>query len=145
MTSRTQASTGPELTKIFAAASERVDQWSQLNALARAWATATPKGPRADKLHGEILKLWGAITRIEYCWAYPGPRLLTAISDGAGAARPRGVRAPGAESVAGAPHQRLQTRFTRLGCVGRVAKFQGSTRCRRISRRAQRTSPISKC
>ncbi len=82
MTSRTQASTGPELTKIFAAASERVDRWSQLNALARAWATAAPKGPRADKLHADIVNLLSALTRIEYCWAYPGPRMLAAINEG---------------------------------------------------------------
>jgi arginine decarboxylase len=81
MTSRTQALPVPELSKVFAAASERVDQWSQLNALARAWATAAPKSPRAEKLHTDIVKLLGAMTRIEYCWAYPGPRLLAAISE----------------------------------------------------------------
>ena len=81
MSSSTQALPVPELAKIFAAASARIDQWSQLNALARAWATAAPKSPRADKLHGDIVTLLGAMLRIGYCWAYPGSRLLAAVDD----------------------------------------------------------------
>jgi arginine decarboxylase len=81
MSSSTQPTSPPELKKVFAAASSRIDQWSQLNALARAWATAVPKSPQADKLHADIVKLLGAVARIEFCWAYPGPRLLNAISE----------------------------------------------------------------
>ena len=81
MTSTTQSPSVPELKKVFAVASARIDQWSQLNALARSWATVAATGPQAGTRHAEIVKLLGSITRIEYCWAYPGPRLLAAIDE----------------------------------------------------------------
>jgi arginine decarboxylase len=81
MTSSTESLPLPELKKVFAVASARIDQWSQLNALARSWATVAPTGAQAGTRHADIVKLLGSITRIEYCWAYPGPRLLAAIGE----------------------------------------------------------------
>jgi len=69
----------PDLTTVLAAADNRTDQWRELNAIARAWATAEPKGAQADSLRADAVGLLGAIARLEQCWAYPGPRLLTAI------------------------------------------------------------------
>ena len=81
MTSTTESLPVPELKKVFAVASARIDQWSQLNALARSWATVAPTGTQAGTRHADIVKLLGSITRIEYCWAYPGPRFLAAIDE----------------------------------------------------------------
>ena len=81
MATNAQSSSATDLTGVFAAASSRIDQWNQLNALARAWTNAVPKSEQADKLHADISKQLAAITRIEYCWAYPGPRMLAAVVD----------------------------------------------------------------
>ena len=67
------------LTPIFAAAVNRTDQWRELHALSRGWATA--QGAQAEDLRAEAAKLLQTITRLEQCWAYPGPRLLTAIGE----------------------------------------------------------------
>ena len=65
----------------------RSDQWRQLNAAARAWANAgdAARGAARDA----CAKLFDTATRLEYCWAYPGERLLAALRealDGADAA-----------------------------------------------------------
>jgi arginine decarboxylase len=70
-----------DLTPIFAAADNRTDQWRELHALSRAWATATPQGEQAESLRAEAARLFGSITRLEHCWAYPGPRLLAALGE----------------------------------------------------------------
>ncbi|HTY68631.1 MAG TPA: aminotransferase class I/II-fold pyridoxal phosphate-dependent enzyme [Alphaproteobacteria bacterium] len=81
MTTSSAPSPSRDLNGVFAAASSRVDQWSQLNALARAWATAAPKSARSDALHGQIAAQLASVGRIEYCWAYPGPRMLAAVGE----------------------------------------------------------------
>jgi hypothetical protein len=81
VTSTTESLPVPELKKVFAVASPLIDQWSQLNALARSWATVAATGQQAGTGHADIVKLLGSITRIECCCAYPGPRLLAAISE----------------------------------------------------------------
>jgi len=68
-----------ELALIFAAAVNRTDQWRELHALSRGWATA--QGAQAEDLRAGAAKLLQVITRLEQCWAYPGPRLLTAIGE----------------------------------------------------------------
>ena len=68
-----------ELAPIFAAAVNRTDQWRELHALSRGWATA--QGAQAEDLRAGAAKLLQVITRLEQCWAYPGPRLLTAIGE----------------------------------------------------------------
>ena len=49
------------------------------------WLAPGPRWPRQvrrrARVHADIVKLLGSITRIEYCWAYPGPRLLAAIGE----------------------------------------------------------------
>ena len=70
-----------DLTTIFAAAANRIDQWRELHALSRAWATAPEKGAQAESLRADAMRTFGSIIRLEHCWAYPGPRLLTAISE----------------------------------------------------------------
>ncbi len=67
------------LTPILAAAVNRTDQWRELHALSRGWATA--QGAQAEDLRSEAARLLEVIIRLEQCWAYPGPRLLTAIGE----------------------------------------------------------------
>ena len=76
MTTDTEAGSTRDLATVLAAASSRIDQWSQLNALARAWATAGSGNARATKLRGDSASQFAALSRIEHCWAYPGRRLL---------------------------------------------------------------------
>jgi arginine decarboxylase len=80
MTTDTQAGSTSDLNTVLAAASSRIDQWSQLNALARAWATAGSGNARAGKLRSDAASQFAALARIEHCWAYPGRRLLAGIS-----------------------------------------------------------------
>ncbi|MBO9716562.1 MAG: hypothetical protein J7507_07085 [Pseudoxanthomonas sp.] len=67
----------PSLSNVLVAASLRTDQWRQLNAAARAWAGAgeSARGAARDA----CAKLFDTATRLEYCWAYPGERLLAAL------------------------------------------------------------------
>ena len=69
----------PSLSNVLVAASLRNDQWRQLNAAARAWASAgeSARGAARDA----CAKLFDTVTRLEYCWAYPGERLLAALRD----------------------------------------------------------------
>ncbi|WP_372016290.1 hypothetical protein [Pseudoxanthomonas sp. 10H] len=69
----------PTLSNVLVAASLRTDQWRQLNAAARAWATAGDAARGAAR--AECAKQFDAATRLEYCWAYPGERLLAALRD----------------------------------------------------------------
>ena len=68
-----------ELAPIFAAAVNRTDQWRELHALSRAWATA--RGTQAESQRGEAARLLHSISRLEQCWAYPGSRLLAALGE----------------------------------------------------------------
>jgi arginine decarboxylase len=68
----------PKLSKAFAAASERDDQWRQLNALARTWAAARDDNAAARK--AECASQWASVRALEHFWAYPGPRLLDALA-----------------------------------------------------------------
>jgi len=81
MTTDTEAGSTRDLATVLAAASSRIDQWSQLNALARAWATAGSGNARATKLRGDSASQFAALSRIEHCWAYPGRRLLAGITE----------------------------------------------------------------
>lgn len=66
------------LSSSFGATSDRTDHWRQLNALARAWAAAGDKNAAAKK--AECVSQWALVRGLEYFWAYPGPRLLDALS-----------------------------------------------------------------
>ena len=69
----------PSLSNVLVAASLRSDQWRQLNAAARAWASAGDASRAATR--DACAKLFDTVTRLEYCWAYPGERLLAALRD----------------------------------------------------------------
>jgi arginine decarboxylase len=67
----------PELSTVLAAASMRADQWRHLNANARAWAEGgTDTGGRRSA----CATLLAALRPLEQCWAYPGERLLAALT-----------------------------------------------------------------
>ena len=68
-----------DLSTVFAAAANRTDQWRELHARSRAWATAL--GPQVEGQRAEAARLFASITRLEPCWAYPGSRLLAAIGE----------------------------------------------------------------
>src|SRR5207344_3324741 len=65
------------LANVLVAASLRVEQWRQLNALARAWAGA-PSG-KSKGAREQCADVLTAINRLEHCWAYPGERLLVSL------------------------------------------------------------------
>jgi arginine decarboxylase len=69
---------------VFAAASSRDDQWRQLNALARSWANLPGKSTSGDKLRKDCGDLLEQVSRLEHCWAYPGPKLIAAIGEALG-------------------------------------------------------------
>jgi arginine decarboxylase len=62
------------LSNVLVAASLLADQWRHLNASARAWAEA--RDEEASKLRARCQEQFDEVLRIEYCWAYPGERLL---------------------------------------------------------------------
>jgi arginine decarboxylase len=70
-----------DLANVLAAAVNRTDQWRELHALSRAWVTATPQSEQAESLRAEGARLLRTILRLEQCWAYPGPRLLSALNE----------------------------------------------------------------
>ncbi|MDI9238588.1 aminotransferase class I/II-fold pyridoxal phosphate-dependent enzyme [Lysobacter sp. LF1] len=65
-----------DLSNVLVAASIRADQWRQLNATARQWATQGN-----GKLRDACAGLLAHVQRIEHCWAYPGERLLGAVRE----------------------------------------------------------------
>jgi len=69
-----------KLSNVLVAASLRADQWRHLNATARAWSAAE-KGKAASELHQRCQQQLDEVLRLEYCWAYPGERLLGALHD----------------------------------------------------------------
>ena len=66
------------LSHVFSFASERTDQWRQLNAQARAWASADGKDAASHKRKCD--EYLGALRELEHYWAFPGPRLMEALS-----------------------------------------------------------------
>jgi arginine decarboxylase len=74
----------------FSAAEARIDQWRQLGAVARAWQSAVARGSSDDAQFAEVVALFGGVAPLEAFFAYPGPRLTTAM-DGALAERNAGV------------------------------------------------------
>jgi arginine decarboxylase len=70
--------TPPELSSVLLAASMRADQWRQLNADARAWAAG---GSDSAGLRTACVSGLAQLRRLESCWAYPGERLLTTLTE----------------------------------------------------------------
>ena len=63
----------------FSAAEARIDQWRQLNAVARAWQSAAANGSPDNGQFVQAVALFGAVAPLEAFFAYPGPRLLAAL------------------------------------------------------------------
>ena len=68
------------LSHVFSFASERTDQWRQLNAQARAWAAASASDKDASSHKRKCDEYLGALRELEHYWAFPGPRLMEALS-----------------------------------------------------------------
>jgi len=77
MSSTAKPAAGGSLSNVFAASAKRADHWRELNALARAWATAA--APQAEKLRGDAGAIFAGLARLEPSWAFPGARLVGAI------------------------------------------------------------------
>jgi arginine decarboxylase len=68
------------LRDFFSAAEARNDRWSQMGNVVRAWQTnSAPGSEREDRLFAEAINLFGELAPLEAFFAYPGPRLMTAI------------------------------------------------------------------
>ncbi len=70
-----------DLAPIFAASANRIDQWRELHALSRAWATVPADGAQAESLRIEAARIFNSLTRLEHCWAFPGARLLKPLAE----------------------------------------------------------------
>ena len=70
---------GAATPNVMLATSLRADHWRQLNASARAWAAGS--GDAAARHRSEAAALLDTVVRLEYCWAYPGERLLGALRE----------------------------------------------------------------
>lgn len=70
--------TPPQLSTVLHAASMRADQWRQLNADARAWAAG---GSDTGGIRSACASGLAQLRRLESCWAYPGERLLTTLTE----------------------------------------------------------------
>jgi len=73
--------TTQDLTPIFAASDSRTDQWRELHALSRAWATVPANGAQAESLRGDAARTFQSLIRLEHSWAFPGPRLLKILAE----------------------------------------------------------------
>ena len=71
----------PTLNEFFSAAEGRIDQWRQLCAVARAWQAASTRGEPDDALFTDAVELFEALRPLESFYAYPGPRLMSAIAE----------------------------------------------------------------
>ena len=69
------------LTAVLSVSSTRTDKWRHLNAIARTWANLSDKATQGPTLRADAAKLLDTIMQVEHCWAYPGQRLLGAITD----------------------------------------------------------------
>jgi arginine decarboxylase len=78
---KTEKVQSQDLDTVFVVAATRIDRWTELHALSRAWATVAPQGPEVERLQSDVSRSFASINRLEYCWAYPGSRLLRTISD----------------------------------------------------------------
>ena len=67
------------LVDFFSAAEARTDRWRQLCAAVRAWQAANAQNADDDTGLNEAISLFGDVASLEAYFAYPGPRLLSAI------------------------------------------------------------------
>jgi arginine decarboxylase len=65
----------------FSAAEARNDRWRQLAAVVRSWQSIGAQGSREEALYGQASALFGEIVALESLFAYPGPRLMSALEN----------------------------------------------------------------
>jgi arginine decarboxylase len=63
----------------FSATEARIDQWRQLCTVVRAWQAALVRDESEDTAFAAVVALFGEVAPLEAFFAYPGPRLMTAI------------------------------------------------------------------
>jgi arginine decarboxylase len=90
-----------DLSDFFSANEARTDRWRQLNAVVRAWQSAAGNDPQNTKRYAEAVALFGDVAVLEAFFAYPGPRMMSAIEQ-ALAERNAGVCARLAQVVSSA-------------------------------------------
>jgi len=69
----------PTPATFFSATEARTDQWRQLCAVARVWQAAMARGASEDGLFTDAVSLFGELVPLEAFFAYPGPRLMSAV------------------------------------------------------------------
>jgi arginine decarboxylase len=94
-------STSTDLADFFSATEARTDRWRQLNAIVRAWQSAAGGDTDATKRYAEAVALFGDVAMLEAFFAYPGPKVMSAIEE-ALAERNAGVCARLVQVVSGA-------------------------------------------
>jgi len=95
------AATTTDLSDFFSANEARTDRWRQLNAVVRAWQSAAGSDLQSTKRYAEAVALFGDVAVLEAFFAYPGPRMMSAIEQ-ALAERNAGVCARLAQAVSSA-------------------------------------------
>src|SRR5262249_11223806 len=68
-----------DLADFFSAAQARTDRWRQLTAVPRAWQTSSAQDKQEHTRYAEAVALFGDVAVLEAFYAYPGPRVMTAI------------------------------------------------------------------
>ena len=70
-----------DLPDFFSAAEARIDRWRQLSAIGREWESAIASAQSDEPFHAEAGRVFAEVTPLESYWAYPGPRLSTAVAE----------------------------------------------------------------
>src|SRR4051812_37335022 len=97
----TAAAPTTDLADFFSATEARTDRWRQLNAVVRAWQSANRNDTEDTRRYAEAVALFGDVAVLEAFFAYPGPRVMSAIEQ-ALAERNAGVCARLVQTVSGA-------------------------------------------
>jgi arginine decarboxylase len=90
-----------DLADFFSATEARTDRWRQMNAVVRAWQSATGSDTEDTRRYAEAVALFGDVAMLEAFFAYPGPKVMSAIEE-ALAERNAGVCARLVQVVSGA-------------------------------------------
>jgi arginine decarboxylase len=74
-----EASRALTVSDFFSAAQARADRWAQLSVSARTWSAAVSRGQPGAAPKGEAAEALNGLAALEEFWAYPGPRLMSAV------------------------------------------------------------------
>jgi len=75
------AAAATDLSDFFSANEARTDRWRQLNAVVRSWQSAGGTDLQNTKRYAEAVALFGDVAVLEAFFAYPGPRMMSAIEE----------------------------------------------------------------